>query len=76
MLGDEKSAGYFLAMSPLSSIGLLLTGWRDPTTALHTSIALTVSVALVLVFAVISVQATRGAAAGVSEGRTEGGPAL
>ena len=76
MLGEERSAGYFLAMSPLSSIGLLLTGWRDPMTALHTSTALTFSVALVLVFAVISIQATRRAAAGVSEGRPEGRPAL
>jgi hypothetical protein len=76
MLNDDRSAGYVLAMSPLSSIGLLLTTWRDPMTAVNTSIALTVNVALVLIFAVISMQATRRATAGVSEGRSGGEPAL
>jgi hypothetical protein len=76
MVNDERSASYVLAMSPLSSIGLLLTTWRSPTAAVNTSIALTVNVALVLIFAVISMQATRRATAEVSEGRSGGEPAL
>jgi hypothetical protein len=76
LLGNARSAGHFLAASPLSSIGLLLTGWRDPATAVNTAIALAVNIALVLVFAVIGIQAARRATAGVSEGRSESAPAL
>jgi hypothetical protein len=62
-------ASHVLALSPLSSMGILLTTWAEPTTTTNASIAIAASVGLVAVFAIIAWRVTCRAVAAEWTGR-------
>ncbi|MGD0113183.1 MAG: hypothetical protein ABSD48_15095 [Armatimonadota bacterium] len=67
--GRDTMASHVLALSPLSSMGLLLTTWAEPTTTTNASIAIAASVGLVAVFAIIAWRVTCRAVAAEWTGR-------